>query len=69
MALFGTNGFGGASKKPTKRKVQKGYMPERGVHAKAVESPDYSVDLPSAEGSAFIADWARKMKQATFVMD
>lgn len=69
MALFGTNGFGGASKKPTKRKVQKGYMPERAVHARATESPDYSVDLPSAEGSAFIAEWASKMKRQTFVME
>lgn len=64
MALFnGTTSRSTARKKPTKRQVSKSYMPK---HAPLGST---GVDIPSAEGSAFIAEWASKMEQQTFVME
>lgn len=64
MALFnGTTSKSTASKKPVKRQVSKSYMPK---HAPV---PTSGVDIPSAEGSSFIAEWAKKMQKQTFVME
>lgn len=66
MALFnGTTFKSTTRKKPVKRQVSKSYMPK---HAPISVS---GVDIPSAEGSAFIAEWASKMQQQerAFVME